>query len=75
MHPSERELYKAWDTQAFDVQVALHELLGYTFSPCPCSKSLTQSLCRHGSGKLLQENADGSFKYAESFQSSRGVKD
>jgi len=42
--PEERELFKAWDTETFDVQVALHELLG------------------HGSGKLLQENADGTFK-------------
>lgn len=46
IHPSERELYSAWDSRTFDLQVANHELLG------------------HGSGKQLQENADGTFKFA-----------
>jgi len=45
VHPDDVELYRAWDTRAFEVQVANHELLG------------------HGSGKLLQENADGTFNF------------
>jgi dipeptidyl-peptidase-3 len=42
IHPSDVELYNAWDSRAFELQVANHELLG------------------HGSGKLFQEQADGS---------------
>ncbi|KDQ14073.1 hypothetical protein BOTBODRAFT_33184 [Botryobasidium botryosum FD-172 SS1] len=45
VHPDDVELYRAWDTRAFEVQVANHELLG------------------HGSGKLFQENADGTFNF------------
>ncbi|KAL6298245.1 aflatoxin-detoxifizyme [Sparassis latifolia] len=41
IHPDDVDLYNAWDTRAFELQVANHELLG------------------HGSGKLFQENADG----------------
>ncbi|KAA1471181.1 aflatoxin-detoxifizyme [Dentipellis sp. KUC8613] len=29
VHPDDLELYNAWDTRAFDVQVANHELLGH----------------------------------------------
>ncbi|KAI0065345.1 aflatoxin-detoxifizyme [Artomyces pyxidatus] len=29
VHPDDLELYNAWDTQAFEVQVANHELLGH----------------------------------------------
>lgn len=29
IHPDDAALYKAWDTRAFDVQVANHELLGH----------------------------------------------
>ncbi|EIW85196.1 aflatoxin-detoxifizyme [Coniophora puteana RWD-64-598 SS2] len=42
IHPDDLDLYNAWDSRAFEVQVANHELLG------------------HGSGKLFQENTDGS---------------
>jgi dipeptidyl-peptidase-3 len=42
IHPDDVDLYNAWDSRAFELQVANHELLG------------------HGSGKLFQENADGS---------------
>ncbi|KAI0934329.1 hypothetical protein AcV5_006205 [Taiwanofungus camphoratus] len=42
IHPDDAEIYNAWDSRAFELQVANHELLG------------------HGSGKLFQENADGS---------------
>jgi dipeptidyl-peptidase-3 len=42
IHPDDVNLYHAWDSRAFELQVANHELLG------------------HGSGKLFQENADGS---------------
>lgn len=41
IHPDDVDLYNAWDSRAFELQVANHELLG------------------HGSGKLFQENADG----------------
>ncbi|CCL99112.1 uncharacterized protein FIBRA_01126 [Fibroporia radiculosa] len=41
VHPDDVEVYNAWDSRAFELQVANHELLG------------------HGSGKLFQENADG----------------
>ncbi|KAF9260465.1 aflatoxin-detoxifizyme [Marasmius fiardii PR-910] len=42
IHPDDVDLYHAWDSRAFELQVATHELLG------------------HGSGKLFQEQADGS---------------
>ena len=29
MHPDDAELYNAWDSKAFEVQVANHELLGH----------------------------------------------
>lgn len=29
MHPDDLELYNAWDSRAFEVQVANHELLGH----------------------------------------------
>ena len=41
IHPDDLDLYNAWDTRSFELQVANHELLG------------------HGSGKLFQENGDG----------------
>jgi len=41
IHPDDVDMYNAWDSRAFELQVANHELLG------------------HGSGKLFQENADG----------------
>lgn len=41
IHSDDLDLYNAWDTRSFELQVANHELLG------------------HGSGKLFQENADG----------------
>ncbi|KIJ11450.1 hypothetical protein PAXINDRAFT_171775 [Paxillus involutus ATCC 200175] len=45
IHESDLELYNKWDSRAFELQVANHELLG------------------HGSGKLFQENADGTFNF------------
>ncbi|KAG5652743.1 hypothetical protein H0H81_003884 [Sphagnurus paluster] len=42
IHPDDVELYNKWDSRAFELQVANHELLG------------------HGSGKLFEEQADGS---------------
>ncbi|KAG7098384.1 hypothetical protein E1B28_000342 [Marasmius oreades] len=42
IHPDDVDLYNSWDSRAFELQVATHELLG------------------HGSGKLFQEQADGS---------------
>ncbi|GLB34963.1 putative aflatoxin-detoxifizyme [Lyophyllum shimeji] len=41
IHRDDVELYNAWDSRAFELQVANHELLG------------------HGSGKLFEEQADG----------------
>ncbi|KIJ60992.1 hypothetical protein HYDPIDRAFT_116493 [Hydnomerulius pinastri MD-312] len=41
IHDDDLKLYNDWDSRAFELQVANHELLG------------------HGSGKLFQENADG----------------
>ena len=29
IHPDDLELYKAWETKSFEVQVANHELLGH----------------------------------------------
>ena len=29
IHPDDAELYNAWDSKAFEVQVANHELLGH----------------------------------------------
>lgn len=29
IHPDDADLYNAWDSRAFDVQVAIHELLGH----------------------------------------------
>ena len=29
IHPDDAELYNAWDSRAFEVQVANHELLGH----------------------------------------------
>lgn len=29
VHPSDLDLYNAWDSRAFEVQVANHELLGH----------------------------------------------
>ena len=29
IHPDDQALYKAWDTRAFELQVANHELLGH----------------------------------------------
>ncbi|KAF8833939.1 dipeptidyl-peptidase III [Paxillus ammoniavirescens] len=45
IHETDLELYNKWDSRAFELQVANHELLG------------------HGSGKLFQENADGTFNF------------
>ncbi|KAL0570305.1 hypothetical protein V5O48_011656 [Marasmius crinis-equi] len=42
IHPEDVDLYNAWDSRAFELQIATHELLG------------------HGSGKLFQEQANGS---------------
>ncbi|KAG5642191.1 hypothetical protein DXG03_003429 [Asterophora parasitica] len=42
IHHDDVELYNTWDSRAFELQVANHELLG------------------HGSGKLFEEQADGS---------------
>ncbi|KAF9230024.1 peptidase family M49-domain-containing protein, partial [Melanogaster broomeanus] len=45
IHESDLELYNKWDSRAFELQVANHELLG------------------HGSGKLFQEQSDGTFNF------------
>lgn len=29
VHPDDAKLYNAWDSRAFEVQVAIHELLGH----------------------------------------------
>ncbi|KAF8317581.1 aflatoxin-detoxifizyme [Clavulina sp. PMI_390] len=29
VHPDDKELFRAWDTRSFEVQVAIHELLGH----------------------------------------------
>ncbi|KAF7322971.1 Dipeptidyl peptidase 3 [Mycena chlorophos] len=46
IHPDDAALYNEWDSRAFELQVANHELLG------------------HGSGKLFQENADGTKNFS-----------